>query len=572
VREAGKTWGNAVGEIREAVDFCRYYAQQLVDGHFHSGATPPGVAVCISPWNFPLAIFLGEVSAALAAGSPVIAKPAEQTPLIADFAVELLHRAGVPPAVLQLLPGDGETVGAALVADARVASVVFTGSTEVARLINAAVAERPGVRLIAETGGQNTMIVDSSALAEQVVQDVLLSGFDSAGQRCSALRVLCLQEDIAERTLALLKAAMAELVIGDPAELATDIGPVIDAEAQGKLLAHIDNMRTLGRPVHQLPLPEACAAGCYVPPTLIELESLADLSGEVFGPVVHVLRYADGQLDALLAAINGLGYGLTLGVHSRIDETVGHIVGAAHVGNLYVNRNMVGAVVGVQPFGGEGLSGTGPKAGGPLYLHRLGGSEETALRDHPSRRQASLHDPHSAFRRLAEWAFTAGRRELAQRCTEYAERSLLHTCFDLPGPTGERNRLTFAPRGRLLCLAADDDEWLRQLAAAFATGNTVAALDDEAAQRRRALLPKELAPTIDWLQPDDFAGLAGVLCEGDDAARRRRLAAEPGPLLPLYLAGSSSRRYPLYRMLAERVVSTNTTAAGGNTTLMTLGA
>ncbi len=572
VREAGKTWSNAVGEIREAVDFCRYYAQQLVDGHFHSGATPPGIAVCISPWNFPLAIFLGEVSAALAAGSPVIAKPAEQTPLIAHFAVELLHRAGVPPAVLQLLPGDGETVGAALVADARVASVVFTGSTEVARQINAAVAERPGVRLIAETGGQNAMIVDSSALAEQVVQDVLVSGFDSAGQRCSALRVLCLQEDIAERTLELLKAAMTELVIGDPAELATDIGPVIDAEAQDKLLAHIERMRALGRPVHQLPLPEACAAGCYVPPTLIELESLADLSGEVFGPVVHVLRYADGQLDALMAAINGLGYGLTMGVHSRIDETVGHIVGAAHVGNLYVNRNMVGAVVGVQPFGGEGLSGTGPKAGGPLYLHRLGGSEEAALAGHPGRRQASLHDPHSAFRLLAEWAFTAGRRELAQRCTEDAERSLLHTCFDLPGPTGERNRLAFAPRGRLLCLAADDDEWLRQLAAAFATGNTVAALDDEAAQRRRALLPKELAPYIDWLQPDDFAGLAGVLCEGDDAARRRRLAAEPGPLLPLYLAGSSSRRYPLYRMLAERVVSTNTTAAGGNTTLMTLGA
>jgi RHH-type proline utilization regulon transcriptional repressor/proline dehydrogenase/delta 1-pyrroline-5-carboxylate dehydrogenase len=233
---------------------------------------------------------------------------------------------------------------------------------------------------------------------------------------------------------------------------------------------------------------------------------------------------------------------------------------------------MVGAVVGVQPFGGEGLSGTGPKAGGPLYLHRLGGSEETALRDHPGRRQASLHDPHSAFRLLAEWAFTAGRRELAQLCTEYVEQSLLHTGFDLPGPTGEHNRLAFAPRGRLLCLADSDDEWLRQLAAAFATGNTVAALDDQATPRRRALLPKELAPYIDWLPPDDFSGLAGVLCEHDDAALRRRLAAEPGPLLPVYLPGTVGRRYPLYRMLVERVVSTNTTAAGGNTTLMTLGA
>jgi RHH-type proline utilization regulon transcriptional repressor/proline dehydrogenase/delta 1-pyrroline-5-carboxylate dehydrogenase len=572
LREAGKTWGNAVGEIREAVDFCRYYAQQLSEGHFHAPATPPGVAVCISPWNFPLAIFLGEVSAALAAGSPVIAKPAEQTPLIAHFAVELLHRAGVPPAVLQLLPGRGETVGAALVADARVRSVVFTGSTEVARLINASLAERPGLRLIAETGGQNAMIVDSSALAEQVVQDVLVSGFDSAGQRCSALRVLCLQDDIAERTLALLKAAMAELVIGDPAELATDIGPVIDGEAQQKLLAHIEKMHALGRPVHQLPLPEACAAGCYVPPTLIELDSLDDLSSEVFGPVVHVLRYADGELDALLAAINGLGYGLTLGLHSRIDETVGHIVASARVGNIYVNRNMVGAVVGVQPFGGAGLSGTGPKAGGPLYLHRLGGSEEATLMGHPGRRQAHLHDPHSPFRLLAEWAFTAGRRDLAQQCTDYVEQSLLHTGFDLPGPTGEHNRLAFAPRGRLLCLAVSDDEWLRQLAAAFATGNMVAAVDDQATPRRRALLPEELAPYIDWLPPDDFAGLAGVLCDQDDAALRRRLAAAPGPLLPLYLPGTSSQRYPLYRMLAERVVSTNTTAAGGNTTLMTLGA
>ncbi|PKO33042.1 MAG: trifunctional transcriptional regulator/proline dehydrogenase/L-glutamate gamma-semialdehyde dehydrogenase [Betaproteobacteria bacterium HGW-Betaproteobacteria-7] len=572
LREAGKTWGNAVGEIREAVDFCRYYAQQLLAGHFQAGATPPGVAVCISPWNFPLSIFIGEVSAALAAGSPVIAKPAEQTPLIAHFTIGLLHRAGVPQPVLQCLPGRGETVGATLVADARVSSVVFTGSTEVARLINTSLAERPGVRLIAETGGQNAMIVDSSALAEQIVQDVLASGFDSAGQRCSALRLLCLQDDIAEPTLRLLKAAMDELVIGDPAEFATDIGPVIDGEAQGKLLAHIESMRALARPVHQLPLPAACADGCYVPPTLIEIASLDDLTGEVFGPVVHVLRYADGQLDALLAAINDLGYGLTMGVHSRIDETVGRIVAGARVGNIYVNRNMVGAVVGVQPFGGEGLSGTGPKAGGPLYLHRLGGSEETALAAHPGRHQASLHDPHSAFRRLAEWSFSAGRRELAQQCTEYVERSLLHVRFELPGPTGERNCLAFAPRGRLLCLAASDDEWLRQIAAAFATGNTVAAPDDAAAPRRRALLPKEVAPYVDWFHPDNFGGLAGVLCDHDDAALRRRLAGAPGPLLPIYLPGTNSRRYPLYRMLAERVVSTNTTAAGGNTTLMTLGA
>ncbi|HEX6735271.1 MAG TPA: aldehyde dehydrogenase family protein, partial [Azonexus sp.] len=461
-------------------------------------------------------------------------------------------------------------------ADARIRGVMFTGSTDVARLLQRSLAGRldehgrPLV-LVAETGGQNAMIVDSSALAEQVVQDVLLSGFDSAGQRCSALRVLCLQEDIAERTLALLKTAMPELTLGDPGDLATDIGPVIDAEAQQKLIAHIERMRSHGRPVHQLPLPAACAEGCFVPPTVIEIAALDELDGEVFGPVVHVLRYADGELDALLAAINRLGYGLTLGVHSRIDETVGHIVAGVRVGNIYVNRNMVGAVVGVQPFGGEGLSGTGPKAGGPLYLHRLGDSEEAALHGHPGRRKASLLDPHSAFRLLAEWAFTAGRRDLAQQCTEYAEHSLLHACFDLPGPTGERNCLAFAPRGRLLCLADADDEWLRQLAAAFATGNGVAAPDDASAARRRALLPEALARHIEWRRPGDYTGLAGVLSEHDDAALRRHLAAEPGPLLPVYLPGATGRRYPLYRMLAERVVSTNTTAAGGNTTLMTLG-
>ena len=570
IREAGKTWGNAVGELREAVDFCRYYAQQLLAGHFLPALEAPGVAVCISPWNFPLAIFVGEVSAALAAGSPVIAKPAEQTPLIAAFAIDLLHRAGVPPAVLQFLPGRGETVGAALVADARVRSVVFTGSTEVARLINQSLAARPGVRLIAETGGQNAMIVDSSALAEQVVQDVLVSGFDSAGQRCSALRVLCLQDEIAERTLALLKAAMDELVVGDPAALATDIGPVIDAAARDQLLAHVDRMRARGRSVHQLPLPAACAGGCFVPPTLVEIDSLADLDGEVFGPVVHVLRFAGAQLTSLIDAINQLGYGLTLGVHSRIDETVERIVAGARVGNIYVNRNMVGAVVGVQPFGGEGLSGTGPKAGGPLYLPRLGGCALAALAGYPGRRNGSRLDPQSPFRRLAEWAFASGRRELARHCTEYAELSLLPVCIDLPGPTGERNRLSFAPRGCLLCLADDDAEWLHQLAAAFATGNSVAAVDDGRGPARRALLPAELAAAIAWRRADELGGLAGVLDADDAPALRQRLAAEPGPLIAVYRPERATGRYPLDRLLAERVLSINTTAAGGNTTLMTL--
>jgi RHH-type proline utilization regulon transcriptional repressor/proline dehydrogenase/delta 1-pyrroline-5-carboxylate dehydrogenase len=570
VREAGKTWGNAVAEVREAVDFCRYYAQQQLSGSLPSGEAMPGPVVCISPWNFPLAIFIGEVTAALAAGSPVLAKPAEQTPLIAALAVGILHEAGIPPEVLQFLPGPGDTVGARLVADPRVNGVVFTGSTEVAQHINRSLARRGGARLIAETGGQNAMIVDSSALPEQVVQDVLVSAFDSAGQRCSALRVLCLQGDIAERTVGMLKAAMQELRIGNPVELVTDVGPVIDEEARGRLLAHIDRMRSQGRAVFQLPLPADCAPGCFVPPTLIEIDSLADLRGEVFGPVVHVLRFAGDQLPRLIEQINATGYGLTMGIHSRIDETIERIRAAAQVGNLYVNRNMVGAVVGVQPFGGEGLSGTGTKAGGPLYLHRLADSRQVMPAMLGQRAADHLRDPQSPFRILAEWAFESGRSELAELCTRYAETSLLHTRIVLPGPTGERNELGFVPRGPLLCTGGQEDVLLRQFAAVLATCNRPVLFDTAFQRGIVARLPRELAAQVAFRSAHDLSGLGGVLLAAEDTALMARLAAEEGPLIPVFM--SSAEGYPLYRMLAERVVSVNATAAGGNTTLMTLGA
>ncbi|WP_265949980.1 bifunctional proline dehydrogenase/L-glutamate gamma-semialdehyde dehydrogenase PutA [Dechloromonas sp. A34] len=574
VREAGKTWGNAVAELREAVDFCRYYAEQLTAGHFQPAAEAPGPVVCISPWNFPLAIFVGEVSAALAAGSPVLAKPAEQTPLIASFAVELLHQAGIPLDVLQFLPGRGETVGAALTADARVRGVVFTGSTEVARRINQTIAERPGVRLIAETGGQNAKIVDSSALPEQVVQDVLVSGFDSAGQRCSALRVLCLQDDIADRVLVMLKDAMRELAVGNPSRLATDIGPVIDEAAKAALLAHIERMRASGRRVFQLPLPAGCEQGCFVAPTLIEIDALAELHGEVFGPVVHVLRFAGDRLEALIEAINATGYGLTLGVHSRIDETVAQVTERARVGNIYVNRNMVGAVVGVQPFGGEGLSGTGPKAGGPLYLPYLAGAAQLGPGELGGLQEVGALAADSALGGLAAWCDAAGRRDLAARCVEYAALTLCQTQLGLPGPTGERNTLRFAPRGLLLCTADDEGTWLGQLAAVLATGNTPAAVDSAFARHLLTRLPAALAGNVCWRLPDDYEGIAGVLFAGTaevEICLRQRLAMEPGPLIALYRM-DDRQAYPLYRMLSERVVSVNTTAAGGNTSLMTLGA
>ncbi|HEY5863031.1 MAG TPA: bifunctional proline dehydrogenase/L-glutamate gamma-semialdehyde dehydrogenase PutA, partial [Casimicrobiaceae bacterium] len=384
-REAGKSRGDAIAEVREAADFCRYYAQEALH-HFDAPVPLPsptgesntlslhgrGVFACISPWNFPLAIFAGQVAAALAAGNAVAAKPAEQTPLTAALAVRCLIEAGVPADVLALLPGAGEIVGAALVGDRRVAGIAFTGSTDVAGLIARTLAARaPIVPLIAETGGQNAMIVDSSALPEQVVNDAVFSAFNSAGQRCSALRVLCVQQEIAPRVIDLIVGAMDELVIGDPAEAATDVGPVIDAEARDALEAYVVSTKTAGFLRHRAALPAACARGTFVAPTLVVLDRLDRLTREIFGPVLHVVTFRAGAIDALVDAINALGYGLTLGIHSRIDATIDRIVERARVGNLYVNRNMIGAVVGVQPFGGEGLSGTGPKAGGPHYLFRF---------------------------------------------------------------------------------------------------------------------------------------------------------------------------------------------------------
>ena len=384
IREAGKTLTDANAEVREAVDFLRYYAvqaQKLLRTETLPGPTGEhnelqlhgkGVFVCISPWNFPLAIFTGQIAAALVTGNTVIAKPAEQTPLVAQALTALLHRSGIPGDVLQLALGEGD-VGAALTNEARIAGVVFTGSVEVAQRINRALAARQGpiATLIAETGGQNAMIVDSSALPEQVVKDAIHSAFYSAGQRCSALRVLYLQNDIADKTIHMLKGAMQELVIGDPALLSTDIGPVIDAAARERLENHAAAMKKSATLIEHLPLPKGCAHGTYFAPCAVEINGIGQLDGEYFGPFLHVVRYAATDLENVVAAINATGFGLTLGVHSRIESTWRRVQQQARVGNCYINRGMTGAVVGVQPFGGEGLSGTGPKAGGPHYLLRF---------------------------------------------------------------------------------------------------------------------------------------------------------------------------------------------------------
>lgn len=403
-REAGKTIADGVAEVREAVDFLRYYAGEARKLFVPDPLPGPtgesntlqhcgrGVFACISPWNFPLAIFTGQVAAALAAGNSALAKPAEQTNLIGYAAVKLLHEAGVPPDVLQFLPGDGATVGAALTSDPRVSGVVFTGSNATALAINRALAARDGAIgiVIAETGGQNALIADSSALPEQLVKDALSSAFTSAGQRCSAARVLFVQEDIADKVITMLAGAMAELQVGDPALLSTDVGPVIDDDALRMLDQHAERMQREAKLIAQAELHDDAAHGTFFAPRAWELESLSQLDRENFGPALHVIRWKSGELDQVIDAINSTGYGLTLGIHSRIDETVERIAAEAKVGNVYVNRNQIGAVVGVQPFGGQRLSGTGPKAGGPHYLPRFATEKTVTINTTAAGGNASL--------------------------------------------------------------------------------------------------------------------------------------------------------------------------------------
>ena len=599
VREAGKTVANGVAEVREAVDFLRYYAQQVRRDFHNATHRPLGPVVCISPWNFPLAIFTGQVAAALAAGNPVLAKPAEQTPLVAAQAVHALWVAGVPRAALQLLPGPGEVVGATLVADARVMGVVFTGSTEVARLLQRSLADRlgadgHGVPLIAETGGQNAMVVDSSALAEQVVADVVASAFDSAGQRCSALRLLCVQRDGAERLIGMLEGAVAELRVGDPRALAVDVGPVIDAEAQCGIETHIAAMRERGRAVSRPAVIDADAAprGSFVAPALIEIEHIDDLQGEVFGPVLHVLRYERDALGELLQRINATGYGLTMGAHTRIDETLAQVVRVARAGNLYANRNIVGAVVGVQPFGGEGLSGTGPKAGGPLYLLRLLSRRpadaacrslqaEGAPGSLPLRavaRDIDASDSGAARNALREWAEARGEARVLQAIEQLGSQAPDTGWRLLNGPTGEANLYTVRPREAVLCLADDgsdaDVDRLVQLAAVLAVGSRAVWPASaraqwqqlpQAVQRRVALAPDWQAATVCF---------DAVLHHGPPqqlSELLHTLAQRAGAIIGVTALAPGDNAVPLERLLIERSLSINTAAAGGNASLMTVG-
>ncbi|ENU1227812.1 trifunctional transcriptional regulator/proline dehydrogenase/L-glutamate gamma-semialdehyde dehydrogenase [Providencia rettgeri] len=594
VREAGKTYNNAIAEVREAVDFLNYYATQVKNDFDNNTHRPLGPVVCISPWNFPLAIFSGQIAAALAAGNTVLAKPAEQTPLIGAIAVSILHQAGIPRDVLQFLPGKGETIGAQLVGDARVRGVMFTGSTEVAGLLQRNIAGRLDAQgrptpLIAETGGLNAMIVDSSALTEQVVTDVVASAFDSAGQRCSALRILCIQEDVADRTIRMLKGAMEECRMGNPEHLSTDIGPVIDREAKENIDQYIQKMRSKGKSVFQAAFEnhddqQEQQEGTYVKPTLIELDDVSELKKEIFGPVLHVVRFKRDELEALVEQINAAGYGLTLGVHTRIDETINQVVSKAKVGNLYVNRNMVGAVVGVQPFGGEGLSGTGPKAGGPLYLYRLLSERPDNAVSNTLERQDS-HFPMDAsartvllepFEALTQWSEKQNSIISPSAIELFTRHSQTGTTRVLPGPTGERNTYTLRPRGLILCLSDNEQDCLTQLTAVLSAGCQVLWPDSELHQKLFKSLPEKVRKTIsltkNWIETKE--PIEGVIYHGDSDQLKEVcavVAQRKGPIISVQGFERGETNLLTERLLHERSLSINTAAAGGNASLMTIG-
>jgi RHH-type proline utilization regulon transcriptional repressor/proline dehydrogenase/delta 1-pyrroline-5-carboxylate dehydrogenase len=581
-REAGKTVLDGIAEVREAVDFLRYYANEAERLEIESPGMPCGIFVCISPWNFPLAIFSGQIAAALAAGNAVLAKPAEQTPVIAARAVALMREAGLPQAALQLLPGDGPTVGGPLTADPRIAGVCFTGSTEVAQIIHRSLAQNAGADavLIAETGGLNAMLVDSTALTEQAVRDILISSFQSAGQRCSALRMLYVQEEARERLLEMLYGAMEALTIGDPWDIATDVSPVIDADAQQDISAYTAQQQAAGKLLKSLPAPEQ---GTYVSPAVIEVDGIADMEREIFGPILHVASFRARDIDRVVDAINTRGYGLTFGLHTRIDDRVQQIVERIHVGNTYVNRNQIGAIVGSQPFGGEGLSGTGPKAGGPHYLERFRRRVASEALAAP---QAEALDTASIQARIdgldaRNWAARPDRvavlRKALSGSASIIRKALAETAaFDmtpqtLPGPTGESNRLSFYPKGTVLCLGPTAEIAIAQAAQALGAGCAVLVVAPQASQLVQSLVDAgapvaSLDGTVTADSLRSLLGIAAVAAAGvSEWTRELRLALaqRPGAIVALESQMIAPERYVL-----ERHLCIDTTAAGGNASLL----
>ena len=610
--EGGRTLNDGVSEVREAIDFCRYYALQARSLNTCTGR---GVFFCISPWNFPLAITVGQIAAALAAGNTVLAKPAGQTPAIAATAVRLFHEAGVPGAALQLLLGSGSQIGNLLLGDSRIAGIAFTGSTATAQHINQQLAQRPGapIPFIAETGGQNCMVVDSSALPEQVVDDVIMSAFQSAGQRCSALRVLFIQSDIADNVLQMLSGAMASLYAGDPRLLSSDLGPVIDDGAKAELEAHIQRMHREARLVAKVDLDSRCAHGSFVAPHVFEIDSLDRLTEEVFGPILHVIRFHADQLGAVIKQINHTGFGLTLGVHSRIEAFAEKVFRNTIAGNTYINRNMVGAVVGVNPFGGRGLSGTGPKAGGPNYLLRFSKQHNQITESRTftvdlsgtvSTEQAqitgkAIKSAHSALKKWQSTSIDARLIVLRQVMTqaswlqqiEPVAREKLANPIQLPGPTGEDNKLSVQGRGVMTLIITQQDSLVdaeKQIASALLCGCAVIVTAGELHQAALATLRDQyikagLASDLLQIEPlqslalmiadDQVEGIIANSLNAKSCSLRQAMAMRSGSIIPLIEWPRRDEDYSYHWLLwflSERTRTENLVARGGNTQLFNL--
>ncbi|GAA0480878.1 bifunctional proline dehydrogenase/L-glutamate gamma-semialdehyde dehydrogenase PutA [Parasphingorhabdus litoris] len=600
IKEAGKTWQDAIDEVREAVDFCRYYSQQIKAPSFND-RKPLGVAVCISPWNFPLAIFLGQITAALAAGNTVVAKPAEQTPLIAAEAIRLLHDAGVDPAAVNLIPGDGAHIGEALVADPLSSAVTFTGSTATAKRIANSLAKngRPLTPLIAETGGINAMIVDSSALLEQTVDDVVSSAFQSAGQRCSALRILCLQEDIADEFKTLLSGAMNALKVGNPDQIDCDVGPVIDEAAKQNIVAHIERLNKIGQKVGESSTGDT-GDGHFVHPVAYELDRFSDLDQEIFGPVLHIVQFPANRKKEMIDQINQSGFGLTLGIQSRIDNICDAMAGKANVGNIYINRNQIGAVVGVQPFGGQGLSGTGPKAGGPLYLLRLSAKNRTdiSIPDQPASPMADMSDVSGKLSIAVSKGIAAHHQivdqnqinliasitgsdfgKLVQEALQNRDR-VLSSDLALSSPAGETNFYSVQGRGLIISMLRNPNDIMIACIRAIITGNSFlqmgrAGINENIetlfAKINRVSGIENLAQILDgqWDEMVDQlqnANVGAVIIEPNDLdikALGIAIAGRKGPILPMLTMADTHDRY-----VHEKTVTRNVAAAGGDVSLL----
>ncbi|MBD3586053.1 bifunctional proline dehydrogenase/L-glutamate gamma-semialdehyde dehydrogenase PutA [Salinimonas sp. HHU 13199] len=631
IREAGKVAQDGIDEVREAVDFLRYYAARARELDEDQRLVPRGVVLCISPWNFPLAIFTGQLAAALVTGNTVIAKPAEQTSIIARRCIEIMRSVGLPDDALQLLICPGKGVGETLLPDERIKAVMFTGSTQTGTMISQTLASRGGeqVPLIAETGGQNCMIVDSTALPEQVIDDIVHSGFQSAGQRCSALRVLYVQEDIADKLTEMLIGAMQELHIGDPLYLRTDVGPVIDQKALDSLTKHEEYMKDHGKLLHQCKLPEGVDNATFYPPTLYEIEGIDVLEQETFGPVIHIIRFKGDEIEGVVDKINSTGYGLTMGIHSRIEDRAYELAALSRAGNVYINRNMIGAIVGVQPFGGRGLSGTGPKAGGPNYLPRLMMEratpkpskvddmehldEKLVSDDSASKKAAKLMD--QALEVQAKWRHTPLNDRISavrQLLAKIAKVDIVDELADdlnrtlatsrqqlidvdkkmskptvLPGPTGESNKLYLEPRGILVCFADKGvtfEYWTLSIVTALATGNVVVSVVSDLFYEEAKAFQKKFNDTgapkgvfqvaklehLGALLMDE--DLAGVVVDSQ-TERTAQISAmlasrEGGAIIPVITAEYNDNL--IQRLVTEKAISIDTTASGGNTSLMTL--